>query len=305
MPKKDDARAILSAIGMPARQQNDMCCHTLLAFCKVSEDTDWRKANNDWMRIHDVMQFITENYGINYAANTRETIRKQAVHPFRTAAIIEDNDMSTNSPKYAYRITREFLETVRHYGSPEWDGCFETFSKHYTSLVEIYTSKKKMNKIPVKIDGKELKFSTGKHNELQKLILEEFAPRFAQGTKCLYVGDSAAKELHKDTEILEKLGFNITPHDKMPDIVFYRKDKDWLYFIEAVTSVGPMDAKRVLEIETLTKNVTSGKIFITAFMNFKTFKSFSESLAWETEVWIAELPEHIIHLNGDKFFEPR
>ena len=305
MPKKDDARAILSAIGMPAPQQSDMCCHTLLALCKVSESTDWQNARNDWMRIYDIMQFMTESYSINYAANTRETIRKQAIHHFRTAAIIEDNGKPTNSPNYSYRITGEFLDMIKQFNNPEWVRLFEAFSKRHTSLIEIYASKKKMTKMPVKVDGKELTFSTGKHNELQKLILEEFAPRFAHGAKCLYVGDTAEKDLHKDVEMLEKLGFTITLHDKMPDVVLYREDKDWLYFIEAVTSVGPMDAKRVLEIEAMTEKVTAGKIFVTAFMDFKTFKSFSESLAWETEVWIADLPEHMIHMDGDRFLGPR
>ena len=104
---------------------------------------------------------------------------------------------------------------------------------------------------------------------------------------------------------MQQLGFAITLHDKMPDVVLYHADADWLYFIEAVTSVGPMDAKRILEIESMTKKVGSGKIYVTAFLDFKTFKSFSEFLAWETEVWIANMPEHMIHLNGDKFLGPR
>ena len=91
----------------------------------------------------------------------------------------------------------------------------------------------------------------------------------------------------------------------MPDVVLYREDKDWLYFIESVTSVGPMDDKRIIELQELTKNVKSGKIFVTAFLDFKTFKKFSESLAWDTEVWIADVPDHMIHLNGDRFLGPR
>ena len=90
-------------------------------------------------------------------------------------------------------------------------------------------------------------------------------------------------------------------HDKMPDVVLYRADMDWIYFVESVTSVGPMDPKRIFEITEMTKNVTAGKIFVTAFLDFKTYKKFSEALAWETEVWIAEMPDHMIHLNGDKF----
>ena len=91
----------------------------------------------------------------------------------------------------------------------------------------------------------------------------------------------------------------------MPDVVLYAEDKDWLYFIESVTSVGPMEPKRIKEIEEMTTGVKAGKIYVTAFLDFKTFKQFSESLAWETEVWIADMPDHMIHLNGDKFLGPR
>ncbi len=305
MPKKDDARAILSSLNMPAAQQSDICCYTLLAMASITEQSQWASANNEWIRIHDIIRFIDKVYAVHYAENSRETFRKQAMHHFRNAAIIEDNGKATNSPNYRYRLTGEFLEMVQKYGSEKWNGLLAAFYENHRSLIDLYASKKKMTKMPVRINGEELTFSTGKHNELQKLILEEFAPRFAPYSECLYVGDTAEKDLYKNNEKLQQLGFAITLHDKMPDVVLYRPDKDWLYFIEAVTSVGPMNAKRMLELETMTKNVTSGKIYVTAFLDFRTFKAFSESLAWETEVWIAGLPEHMIHMNGDKFIGPR
>ena len=159
--------------------------------------------------------------------------------------------------------------------------------------------------MPVKINESEFTFSPGKHNELQKAIIEEFAPRFAPNSECLYVGDTVEKALVKDEGKLRELGFSITLHDKMPDVVLYSAEKNWLYFIEAVTSVGPMEPKRIKEIEEMTINVALEKIYVTAFLDFKTFKKFSESLAWETEVWIADIPDHMIHLNGDKFIGPR
>lgn len=179
------------------------------------------------------------------------------------------------------------------------------FLSNHESLISIYASKKKFQKIPVTINGKDLSFSVGKHNELQKAIIEEFGARFAPGAECLYVGDTIEKDLVKNEKRLSELGFEITLHDKMPDVVLYREDKDWLYFIESVASVGPMDDKRIIELQELTKNVKSGKIFVTAFLDFKTFKKFSESLAWDTEVWIADVPDHMIHLNGDRFLGPR
>ena len=119
------------------------------------------------------------------------------------------------------------------------------------------------------------------------------------------MGDTIEKDLVKDSCKLKELGFEITLHDKMPDVVLYREDVNWIYFVESVTSVGPMDPKRILEIAEMTENVVAGKVFVTAFLDFKTYKKFAESLAWETEVWIAEMPEHMIHLNGDRFLGPR
>lgn len=83
------------------------------------------------------------------------------------------------------------------------------------------------------------------------------------------------------------------------------EEKNWLYFIESVTSVGPMEHKRFKEIEKMTDGVAAGKIYVTAFLDFKAFKKFFETLAWETEVWIADMLDHMIHLNGDKFLGPR
>ena len=305
MKKQEEARAILEMLRVPAKQKSEMCCYTLLAMAGVRENSAWTEATNEWIRIHDVIGFLKENYGVVYAENSRETFRKQAMHYFRDAAFIEDNGKATNSPNYRYRLTDEMKNLLQSYASDSWEEALSGFQVRHRSLVELYASKRELQKSPVRINGEELLFSTGKHNQLQKAILEEFAPRFAPNSECLYVGDTIKKDLVKNSEKLQALGFEITLHDKMPDVVLYSEEKGWLYFIEAVTSVGPMSAERVLEIERMTGSVTAGKIYVTAFPDFKTYKKFSDALAWETEVWIAEMPDHMIHLNGDKFMGPR
>lgn len=305
MTKKDEVRRFLSNIGMPKAQQADICVLSILAMTEIKPDDDWKSATNNWIRIHDIIAFVNQNYGTSYAENSRETFRKQAMHRFRTAALIEDNGKATNSPNYRYRITDEALKVLCSIGTDNEENELNQFLSNHDKLVDIYSSKKKMTMMPVKINGVNLQFSTGKHNELQKAIIEEFAPRFAPNSECLYVGDTTEKDLVKNVEKLKQLGFEITLHDKMPDVVLYKEDNDWIYFIESVTSVGPMDPKRILEISEMTKNVKSGKVFVTAFLDFSTYKKFAESLAWETEVWIACMPEHMIHLNGDKFLGPR
>ena len=305
MDKIEETRDFLNRIGMPKAQQADICCYVILAMAGIKPDMQWKEATNEWIRIHDIIQFANSYYGTTYAENSRETFRKQALHHFRTAALVEDNGKATNSPNYRYRLTEETLQMLRVRDTIEWQPSLRRFLHYHQSLMEMYASKKKMSMMPVKINGQEFSFSPGKHNELQKAIIEEFAPRFAPNSECLYVGDTIEKDLVKKVEKLTELGFQITLHDKMPDVVLYREDKDWLYFVESVTSVGPMDPKRILEITEMTKDVTAGKIFVTAFLDFKTYKRFSEELAWETEVWIAEMPEHMIRLNGGKFVGPR
>ena len=310
MDKQELVKRLLAQVGMPVKQQSALCCLALLAMAKLTKETPCDKATNDWIRIHDIMAFIGEHYGVIYAENSRETFRKQAMHPFRTAALIEDNGEATNSPNYRYRITNEFLHVIQSVKEKDGAMCTESaplalFVSKHKSLSDIYASKKQMQKMPVRINNEDFAFSPGKHNQLQKAIIEEFAPRFAPNSECLYVGDTIKKDMVKNVAKLSQLGFEITLHGKMPDVVLYREDKNWLYFVESVTSVGPMDSKRVLEIESMTSKVVAGKIYVTAFLDFTTYKKFSEQLAWETEVWIADMPDHMIHLNGDKFLGPR
>ncbi|MDO4648747.1 MAG: BsuBI/PstI family type II restriction endonuclease [Eubacteriales bacterium] len=305
MDKIEEAREFLRQVGMPKAQQSDICCYVLLAMSNMKKNMSWKNADNAWIRIHDIIQFSNNEYGTTYAENSRETFRKQALHHFRNAALVEDNGKATNSPNYRYRLTDEALELVRKIRSNKWDSSLDRFLIYHEKLIETYASKKEMTKMPVNINGIDFSLSAGSHNQLQKAIIEEFAPRFAPNSECLYVGDTTEKDLVKKVEKLKALGFEITLHDKMPDVVLYREDQDWIYFVEAVTSVGPMSPKRIIEIEEMTSAVNSGKIYVTAFPDFKTFKKFSEKLAWETEVWISEMPDHMIHLNGDKFFGPR
>lgn len=310
MDKLTTIRLLLGALDMPKAQQGDLCAYTLLALARIKETDPYNAATNQWIRIHDIIVFLKAHYGITYAENSRETIRKQALHHFRTAALIEDNGRPTNSPQYAYRLTLEFLEVMRNLMFSPDEKLLHTqpligFKTSHQSLRKTYASKKRMQLMPVKINNADYQFSPGAHNQLQKAIIEDFAPRFAPNAQCLYVGDTTKKDMVKNTAELQRLGFDITLHDKMPDVVLYREDKDWLYFIEAVDSVGPMNAARVNDLQEMTKGVKSGKIFVTAFLSFDKYHKFAKQLAWETEVWIADMPDHMIHLNGDKFIGPR
>ena len=243
---------------MPDRQQGEMCCLVLLALADVRKRGKWQEASNRWVRIHDIIQFASDEYGKEDAENSRETIRKQALHHYRNAALIEDNGKATNSPNYRYRLTDEALALLWAFKTKDYAEALAAFKANHVSLVEQYASKKRMQRMPVRINGRELAFSPGKHNQLQKAIIEDFAPRFCPDALCLYVGDTTNKDMVLDEPELRRLGFSISQHDKMPDVVLYSPTKNWIFFIEAVTSVGPMSPKRLLELNEMTENVTAG-----------------------------------------------
>lgn len=213
MDKVEESRELLRLLGMPKAQQTDICCYVLLAMSGIKPNTVWSYAGNGWIRIHDIIQFVNTYYGTTYAENSRETFRKQALHHFRNAAFVEDNGKATNSPNYKYRLTEETLKVIRAYQSLDWQRSMSCFLKDHERLVDIYASKKKMTMMPVGINGIDFQFSIGKHNELQKAIIEEFAPRFAPDSECLYVGDTIQKDLVKNIDKLAELGFEITLHE--------------------------------------------------------------------------------------------
>lgn len=157
MDKKiEETREFLQMIGMPKAQQADICCYVILAMAGVKPDMSWSETTNEWIRIHDIIQFVNTFYDMSYAENSRETFRKQALHRFRTAALIEDNGKATNSPNYRYRLTEETVEMLRTMGTPAWKTSVKRFLYYHEKLIDLYASKKKMTIMPVNIMVKAL-----------------------------------------------------------------------------------------------------------------------------------------------------
>ncbi|HPR59689.1 MAG TPA: BsuBI/PstI family type II restriction endonuclease [Prolixibacteraceae bacterium] len=311
MSKIQEAQVILRELGLPDAQQNEISGYTLLALCNIKVNDKWSKAFRQSHGVSKgIMNFISENYQKEYAPNTRETFRRQVLHQFVQAGIADYNpdipDLPVNSPRAHYAISEIALETIKSYRTRNWKKALENFTSKIGALKEKYSKDREMSRVPLKLsDGRVLMLSPGKHNEVQAAVVEEFASRFAQGSTLLYVGDTENKDLHIDKETLEKIGIPITEHSKLPDIVIYDESKNWLYLIEAVTSHGPMTPKRIVELEEFLKDCKAGKIYVSAFPDFSEFKKHTTEIAWDTEVWIIEFPEHMIHFNGDRFLGPR
>ncbi len=312
MSKITEAQAILKALGLPAAQQNEISALTLLALVSIGPSDRWTKAMRGKRTVSkDIMTYIADEYGKKYAPNTRETVRRQVLHQFVQAHLAEYNpfepDLPTNSPRAHYAISEAALTAIKTFGTSTWDGAAAQFIAAHGSLAATYASHRSSGKlVPLTLpDGRKIELSPGKHNQVQRAIIEDFAPRFAPGADLLYIGDTAKKNVVMDAAALSKLGLSTSDHDKLPDVVLFDRKRGWLFLIEAVTSHGPMSPKRVFELAERLKGAKVGPVYVSAFPDMAEFRKHMKDIAWETEVWITEIPEHMIHFNGDRFLGPR
>lgn len=310
MKKIKEAKDILRSLGLPPLQQNEISAYTLLALCNITPKDNWSNASKKSLKVtKGVMLFVKNIYKKAYAPNTRETFRRQVLHQFVQARIADYNpdnpNLPVNSPNAHYALTDSALAVVKSYNTSNWNKEIKKFRLEIGELTKIYNKIRTLNLIPVRLsNGKIIKLSAGKHNIVQAAVIKEFASRFAPNGEVIYIGDTALKDLYIDSTLLLKLKIPIDKHSKLPDVIIYNKSKNWVYLIEAVTSHGPVSPKRIFELEALLKNCRAEKIYVTAFPDFSEFRKHSTNIAWETEVWIAEFPDHLIHFNGEKFLGP-
>jgi len=304
-----EALGILKDLGLPRGQHNERSALTLLALLHLKPNTPWSQAGNPLCGITPMMEFFKEQYGKEYKPNTRETVRRQSVHQFLEAGLLVPNpdqpERPVNSPKAVYQIEHGALELLRTFGRPEWDSNLRTYLASVDTLKKRYAHEREMLRIPVTLaPGKIISLSPGGQNVLVEKIIHEFAPCYTPGGKILYVGDTDEKFAYFDWEGLAALGVTIESHGKMPDVIIYHTDKDWLVLIEAVTSHGPIDGKRKDELKRLFAASQSGLVFVTTFLTRGAMVEYLRDISWETEVWVAEAPTRLIHFNGERLLGP-
>ncbi|EEC8878668.1 restriction endonuclease [Escherichia coli] len=303
------AQQIIASLGLPRAQQNERSALCLLALLNLTPGKAWADAENPLVGITPIMNWVREHYGKVYAPNTRETFRRQSMHQFCAAGVALYNpdkpDRPVNSPKAVYQIEPAALSMLRTFGSPAWHDSLATYLAERETLVTRYAKEREQNRIPVEIAaGQQITLTPGEHSELIRAIIEDFAPRFAPGSVLVYAGDTGEKWGYFDAPLLAGLGVDVDSHGKMPDVVLHFTAKNWLLLVESVTSHGPVDGKRHAELARLFAGSTAGLVYVTAFPNRSIMGRYLGEIAWETEVWVADAPSHLIHFNGERFLGP-
>ena len=300
---------ILASLGLPSEQRNERSALCLLALLNLGRGNSMDQAEAPLIGITPMMEFTLEQYGKKYAPNTRETFRRQTMHQFVEAGLAlynpDDPSRPVNSPKAVYQIEPSALDLIRKFGSVDWERSLAEYLSTRNTLVAKYAQPRMMAQVPVQVaPGREIKLSPGLHSKLIKAIVEEFGSRFAPNGLLIYVGDTGDKWRYYDENALASLGIKVDSHGKMPDVILHDKDRNWLLLIESVTSHGPVNGKRHAELVKLFSCSSAGLVFVTAFPSRGLMTRYLSEIAWETEVWVADAPTHLIHFNGERYLGP-
>ena len=259
------------------------------------------------LKTRDVINYVNLYFGEDISSGSYDDIRRKDLKLLTVAEVVlrSSPNSATNDSTRGYCINPMYAELIRNYGTKNWEKQVANKLQGVEPLNQKLKRQREIQRVKVVLpSGGELEFSTGEHNDLQKAIIEDFLPRYGFGSEVLYVGDTSDKYLHLDTKKLEELNFFKISHEELPDVIAYSKEKNWLYLIEAVHSSGPISEIRLLQLEKLTTNCKANIVYVTAFLNRPKFRQFMTDIAWETEVWIADNPDHMVHFNGDKFIGP-
>lgn len=261
-----------------------------------------------FMRTREIIQHENAYFGESISLGSYDDIRRKDLKLLVLAHVaVNSADIDskpTNDGTRGYCLSDAFAQLLRTYKKKGWKKQLVAYRAQVASLEESLTQKRELERIPVHLpSGKELLLSYGAHNELQKAIIESFLPCFGKGAEVLYVGDTQNKHLHMEEQTLKEIGVFDLKHEELPDIIAYNREKNLLFLIEAYNCTGQWNETRLYKIKNKLASCKACIAYITAFQSLDDFKSVSKTIAWETEVWLADIPEHMIHYNGWKFLE--
>jgi hypothetical protein len=307
--KLKEAMTILRAMGFARKQSNEVAAYVLLALLDLGPYDAWDAVQKPLRGITPIIDFVANKYRLRYAPNTRETIRDEAVKYFVEEGLLVKNpdepNRPTNSGRTVYQIEPTALRLCKTFKTDVWNDALKRYLATREEVKRELQRARAIARIPVRLpSGGEISLSPGGQNPLIKEFVEHFCARFVPGGVVLYVGDAENKFQHFETDYFKRLGVVIDSAAKMPDVVVYDAKREWLVIGEAVTSAGVVDGKRRRELKALFAGFHTGLVFVTAFETRAAMGRFLSQISWETEVWIAEDPDHVVHFNGERFLGP-
>lgn len=304
-----EAQELLRQLGFDAERCNERSALVLLALLELPPEAPWSAASNPMRRTVEIMDWLRKRYGRDYKPNTRETIRRQTLHQFVDVGLVllnpDEPTRAVNSPKNCYQVEPTALAVIRLLDDDAFTKAVMAYLEDRPGLVARYARERAQDLLPVTLlDGTPVELTPGGQNVLRKEVVEQFCPRWTPGGRILYIGDAGKDDPVFEETALADLGIALDKHGKFPDLIVYLPDRNWLVLMEAASSHGPVDAKRYGELEALFGESSADLIYVSCFPTRAEMRKYLADIAWETEVWCADAPSHLIHFNGEKFLGP-
>lgn len=269
----------------------------------------WGDAGLQVIGSRQLIDWLNGQFGENISSGSYDEVRRRCVKFLVEAGVaLKDPDdpyRSPNSPATGYALSPDFGLLLRTFGTPKWSRSLAKFRRSHKSLRKTFRAERERNGVAVTLpNGEKLKLSPGEHNKLQAAIVDDFLPQFIAEPEVLYIADALSRQLHRDDRLLAEAGLSALDHTLLPDVIVLDRNRGWLIIIEAVANSGHISPQRKQEIKRLLADCKFPPVFVSAFPDYKTFGRFAGDIAWETEVWIADHPTHMIHFNGERFLGP-
>jgi type II restriction enzyme len=303
------AREALSALGFDKSRSNERSALTLLSLLGLRPGDTWTDATRGLYGVTPLMNWMATHLDKHYAPNSRETVRRQTLHQFVDAALVvlnpDNPSRPINSGKNVYQVDERAFLLLCQFGTPQWEQDLPLYLEQRPGQQAAYAAMREQAMLPVTLpDGAEIKLTPGGQNLLIRDILEQFCPRWTPGGRVLYVGDAGKNTPIYDVEGFAQDGVVLDKHGKFPDLVVSLPSRDWLVLIEAASSHGPVDSKRYAELQALFAQSLASLVYVSCFTSRAEMRKYLVDIAWETEVWCADNPTHLIHFNGERFLGP-
>lgn len=141
-------------------------------------------------------------------------------------------------------------------------------------------------------------------NQLIEAVLKGFREHFAPQSDITHITGTTEDHTITDHGALSNLGVSIGSASDFPDVVLVDTVHQRIIVVEAVTSHGPISDFRRRQLADVFSDATLGIVYVTAFESRAAFTPYVSEISWETEVWLADAPTHLIHFDGKRFLGP-
>jgi hypothetical protein len=296
----EEIKALLQELNFPPRRITEQTAFCILALANTTPRQGLLAGHTclaDGARIHDILNFVRQDIGRPVAENTRESYRKTSLRPLMEAGWVIRHQLSTNDPNTYYRLHPDFARLLTLSPGPERDNLIERLRLPERRRPRPRPSLHQEVQVTLTPEHVHI-LSPGRHNLLEKAVVETLGPALLQHPQVVYLGDTAPRAGYQDRSLMRQLNLPIIVSVSLPDVILYSLEEQTLLVVEAVISSGPVTPGRLAQLRELTAgpaNLGMKTVYISAFPSRRVFRRFVEDIAWEGSVWIEDEPYNIIH----------